>query len=182
MFILLIGFNSFVFSVYSENLSNRDSLYEEDNKYDRYGRRLNDEDVFTDHIEGSNSTLDYKTITNNTDNVMYVQVSYGGAISFGRYGSAGRSYWNAYLQPKECIKFYQSNSNMSPDFDDPFVSKIELMYDNGKRRFCYPCGNTHFTMKDFFIRYHLSEGDDEFNNDCDDKKDFTWYFPPSSSN
>ena len=68
--ILLISFNSLIFSAHSGIFEDMDSG----------GYPMSDGNVFSDHIRGSHLTLDYKTVTNNTDNVMYVQVFYEGNI------------------------------------------------------------------------------------------------------
>ena len=194
LFILLVSFNSFILSAYSEDsevVQNLNLSYDEvlsfsceerikktsRFNYCSHSSHLRDGDVFSDFIHGSNFALDYKTVTNKTDEVVYVSVRYEGAITYGLYGYGPGSFWYTYLQPNECVKVYQSNSDISPDFYNPFVVKLELTRNNDEtKRFCYPCSSSrhkNYTVRDFFIGYHLSESDTA-NESCGNSVDLKW--------
>lgn len=194
LFIILISFNIFpTYSSASEyphlkalglsdssvlNLSCEERI-KKTNRFNHcnYRNHMRDGDVFSDYIRESNSALDYKTVTNNTDQKMYVQVYYKGPITYGLYGRSSISYWYVHLNPNECVKIYQSNSYISADFYDPVIFKLDLIQDNGNiRRFCYPCSNKNYTMRDFIISYRLSESD-TVNDSCDSSVDLKVLLP-----
>lgn len=197
LFILLIGFS--IFSTYSKSeykhlkalgLSEDEALHlscEDRKKALPYSHsscnnqtHMHDGKAFSEYIRGNKSYVDHTTVTNNTNNDLYVEVRYQGAATFGLYGWSSDSYWNVYLEPNECVKIYRSNSGISPDFYDPAVVKLNIQRNNGSTReltgYCFPCLDRSYTARDFWIGFYLSESDTA-NDFCGDSKDLQWILP-----